>query len=293
MPWRLEPFGVSSTSKIHLYSYLLPPSLKTAYFTFKESTLCYHKLGRGHKTLLFFHGYGQHGKVFEENSRLLGEEYTCYLFDLFYHGESTWRYGEEVLSKDFWNELVHAFFREQQIDRFSLAGFSLGGRFAFATLEAVPQKVDSVFLLAPDGIKTNFWYNLATYPTAFRKLFKSMILHPNYFYSIANFIYKVGLVDRGLIRFAESQMRTVEMRSRVYHSWVVFRDLQFNMADVAQLIQKNKIEASLIVGRYDKVITISNMQKLLRHLPSCKVTILETGHNGIIKNWGHENEGPN
>lgn len=271
--------------KIRIYSHSASNSLETTYFTFKESTLCYHKLGRGPKTLLFFHGYGQHGKVFEENSRQLGEEYTCYLFDLFFHGESTWGYGEEVLKKDFWNELIHAFLAEQQIERFSLAGFSLGGRFVFATLEACPQKVDGIFLLAPDGVKTNFWYNLATYPTAFRKLFKSMILHPNYFYSIANFIHKVGLVDRGLIRFAESQMRTLEMRSRVYHSWVVFRDLKFNMAGIAQLIQKNKIASSLIVGRFDKVITVDNMQKLLKHLPSCKVTILDTGHNGIITNW--------
>lgn len=271
--------------KIHLYSRSATHPLETAYFTFKQSKLCYHKLGSGPKTLLFFHGYGQHGRVFEENSRLLGEEYTCYLFDLFFHGESTWGYGEDVLTKEFWNELIHNFLAEQHIDRFSLAGFSLGGRFVFATLEAKSDKIDSIFLLAPDGVKTNFWYNLATYPVAFRKLFKSMILHPNYFYSIAHFIHKVGLVDKGLIRFAESQMRTLEMRSRVYHSWVVFRELQFNMASIAELIQKNNIESSLVVGRFDKVITTSNMQKLLRHLPSCKVTVLETGHNGIIAQW--------
>jgi len=265
--------------------------LETVYFTFKESRLCYHKLGSGRKTLLFFHGYGQHGKVFEENSRLLGEEYTCYLFDLFFHGESHWGYGEDVLSKTFWNDLIHTFLLEQKIGRFSLAGFSLGGRFVLATLEACPQQVDKIFLLAPDGVKTNFWYNLATYPVAFRKLFKSMIFHPNYFYTTANFIHKLGLVDRGLIRFAESQMRTLEMRSRVYHSWVVFRDLQFNMANIAQLIQKNEIFTSLIVGRFDKVITVDNMQKLLKHLPSCKLTILETGHNGIITSWEPENEG--
>lgn len=262
--------------------------VETAHFSFKEARLCYHKIGKGNKVLLFFHGYGQHGKVFEENSRLLGDVYTCYLFDLFFHGESTWGYGENVLTKEFWCELITKFLAEQEIDRFSLAGFSLGGRFVFATLEAVPNRVEQLFLLAPDGVKTNFWYNLATYPVAFRKLFKSMILHPDYFYSIAKFIHKVGLVDKGLIRFAESQMRTLEMRSRVYHSWVVLRELQFNMAIIAYLIQKNKIDASLIIGRFDKVITIANMQKLLQHLPSCKVTILETGHNGIIASWTYD-----
>lgn len=259
--------------------------MQTGFFHYKQTKFCYHKIGRGDKVMLFFHGYGQNGKVFEDNSNQLTQTYTCYLFDLFFHGDSTWGYGETVLTKGFWNELISAFLIENKIDRFSLAGFSLGGRFVFATLEAHPDKVERVYLLAPDGVKTNFWYNLATYPVAFRKLFKSMILHPNRFYSIAHFINRLGFVDKGLIRFAETQMRTEEMRSRVYYSWVVYRELQFNMSVVAHLIQKYSIESSLIVGQHDKVITLNNMRKLLRHLPSCKVTILDTGHNGIIARW--------
>lgn len=235
--------------------------------------------------MLFFHGYGQNGKVFEDNSQLLTQNYTCYLFDLFFHGDSHWGYGERVLTKKFWSELISAFLAEQKIDQFSLAGFSLGGRFVFATLEAHHNRIERIHLLAPDGVKTNFWYNLATYPVAFRKLFKSMILHPKRFYSIAHLIHSIGFVDKGLIRFAESQMRTMEMRSRVYYSWVVYRELQFDMRVVAHLIKKHSIESSLIVGRYDKVITLANMNELLQYLPSCKVIILDTGHNGIIARW--------
>lgn len=259
--------------------------METAHFSFKRSRLCYHKIGNGKKILLFFHGYGQQGKVFEENSRLLREEYTCYLFDLFFHGESAWGLGENVLSKAYWNELLLAFLQEHNIGKFSLAGFSLGGRFVFASINAAPNRIEKVFLLAPDGVKTNFWYNLATYPIAFRKLFKSMVLHPSRFYTIARFIYTIGLVDKGLIRFAESQMRTAVMRSRVYYSWVVFRALKFDMKEMALLIHKNKIKTTLVIGRFDKVITRKNMQKLLQYLPDCKLEILETGHNGIIKNW--------
>ncbi|GCC53391.1 alpha/beta hydrolase [Chryseotalea sanaruensis] len=259
--------------------------MQTAFFTYKQATLCYHKIGRGSKILLFFHGYGQHGKVFEENSRFLQEEYTCYLFDLFFHGESTWGYGEEVLTKDFWNDILKAFLNTQHIERFSLAGFSMGGRFVFATLEAIPQRVEAIYLMAPDGVKTNFWYNLATYPTIFRKLFRSMILHPSYFYSVANVIHKLGLVDKGLIRFAESQMKTEEMRSRVYHSWVVLRELLFDMRKIASLIRKHGIPTNMVLGKFDKVITIKNMQHLLKHLPECKVELLDTGHNGIISQW--------
>lgn len=259
--------------------------MQTAFFTYQQAKLCYHKIGKGSKILLFFHGYGQQGKVFEENSRFLQEDYTCYLFDLFFHGQSEWNYGEDVLTKDFWHALIQAFLQEQQIKRFSVAGFSMGGRFVFATLEAQAPYIDAVYLMAPDGVKTNFWYNLATYPTIFRRLFRSMILHPSYFYSVANVIHKLGLVDKGLIRFAESQMKTEEMRSRVYHSWVVFRCLLFDMRKIASLIKHHTIPVSMVLGKFDKVITIKNMQHLLKHLPKCKVELLNTGHNGIISQW--------
>jgi pimeloyl-ACP methyl ester carboxylesterase len=259
--------------------------LPTAYFNFKKTSLAYQKIGEGNKNLLFFHGYGQNHQVFRDKAEALRDSHTCYLFDLFFHGESEWGYGEKVLTQDFWTALLQSFIIEQKIDRFSLVGFSLGGRFVFATLEVFPTKIDEVFLLAPDGVKTSFWYSLATYQIVFRKLFKSMILHPNRFYSIAHFINRVGLVDKGLIRFAESQMKTEEMRNRVYYSWVVFRKLQFYMPTIAKLLNENNIRSWLILGKFDKVITVDNMNRLLKHLQSCELQLLDTGHNGIIGKW--------
>lgn len=254
-------------------------------FFYKKAKLHYTKIGEGEKTLLFFHGYGQNHQVFKEKAEALRDSHTCYLFDLFFHGESEWGYGEEVLTKEYWNELIEIFLMEQKIDRFSLVGFSLGGRFVFTTLEALPHKIENIYLLAPDGVKTNFWYSLATYPIAFRKLFKSMILHPNRFFSVATFIHQLRLVDKGLIRFAESQMKTEEMRKRVYYSWVIFRILKFDMPQIAHLIRKHTIKTTMVIGRFDKVITEKNMKNLLNHLPECTVTKLETGHNGLIEKW--------
>ena len=62
--------------------------------------------------------------------------------------------------------------KETGVQNFSLAGFSLGGKFALATLEAFPEKTKGIILLAPDGIKTSFWYSLATYPAFFSKNFQ-------------------------------------------------------------------------------------------------------------------------
>jgi pimeloyl-ACP methyl ester carboxylesterase len=259
--------------------------VSTSYVAYHDHQLAFKKTGNGPETLLLFHGYGQEASVFDNVCLALSTQYTCYSFDLFFHGNSTWAKKEDVLTKNGWAEIITAFAAHHTIERFSVAGFSLGARFVFATVSALPNQIDAVFLLAPDGVKTNFWYNLATYPILLRKLFKSMILHPSRFYTIANFINRIGLVDKGLLRFAESQMKTEAMRKRVYYSWVVFRKLTFNMEQMAQLVKERGIRVTLVVGTFDKVITVKNMQRLLRHLPDANVQLLDTGHNGIIGRW--------
>ncbi|MFM8740043.1 MAG: alpha/beta fold hydrolase, partial [Cytophagales bacterium] len=186
---------------------------------FKESELHYWHEGNGARVLLLFHGFGQHHRAFESWVEALGYQYTLYSFDLFFHGQSHW-HSREALEKTDWQEIMTLFFKQESITDFELVGFSMGGKFALATLELFPTKVKKITLLAPDGIKTSFWYSLATYPIATRHLFKGMILHPNRMRILTRFLRALRLVDKGLLRFAENQMNTEEKRRRVYYSWV-------------------------------------------------------------------------
>jgi pimeloyl-ACP methyl ester carboxylesterase len=158
----------------------------------------------------------------------------------------------------------------------------MGGKFALATLELFPKQVEHIFLLAPDGIKTSFWYSLATYPLLLREFFKSMILKPGRLHVITSGLHRLRIVDNGLLRFAESQMDTQEKRERVYYSWVVFRHLNFDMKHIAGLIMSHAIKLTMVVGKHDKIITTQNMQQLLRHLHDYQLEILDTGHSGVI-----------
>lgn len=252
-------------------------------FQHQNAVLGYLQAGNGPEHLFIFHGFGQDHTVFNSLVDGLSEKYTLYVFDLFFHGNSFWPHGEAPMSKDYWKRLLGQFLIEKKIESFSVMGYSLGSKFAFTSLEAFPQQISNVYLLAPDGIKTNIWYSLATYPIVLRRLFKSMILKPGRFQSIINLTRSLKLIDRGVIKFAESQMDTTEKRKRVYFSWVVFRRLQFNMKTIATLINTHKISLYVMVGRYDKIITAKNMKGLLKRVPGHYFQILNTGHNGVIE----------
>lgn len=257
-------------------------------FYFEEARLGYTKSGTGTSALLVFHGFGQDHTAFDPLTEALAEQYTIYSFDLFFHGSSKWPFGDHPLTKNQWKRMITRFLSDQNIDRFSLMGYSLGGKFVLATLEALPSQVVSVFFLAPDGIQLNFWYRLAVGTRPMRALFKTMIEKPGLFTGAASLATRLGLVDKGIARFASTQMDSLEKRQRVYLSWVVFRRLAFGMKHIAGLFNANPIKTWFFVGRFDKMITEKTVKPLFSKLKNSELKILESGHTSLISHAAKE-----
>lgn len=248
----------------------------------RRNLLHYVKVGNGKHPLLVFHGFGQDHTMYVPLLKSLSSTYTLYIVDLFFHGKSEWNEGERPIEKKDWNAIVEVLLHEQRLDDFSLLGYSLGGKFALSILEAFGNRIRHLILVAPDGIRTNIWYSMATYPTALRALFKSMIHRYDRFAWIATRLGKLNLVDKGLIRFADYQMNSEEKRRRVYYSWVVFRHLTFDLRDIAKIINENDIRLTMITGKYDNVIRSGDMHRLLRHVDHYREEILESGHTDLL-----------
>ncbi len=253
------------------------------FINYQGSRLHYAKAGDGPRPLLIFHGFGQDNQVFAQWVNALAKDYRLYVFDLYFHGQSTWP-ARQPLEKSDWQKILNQFFQLENISGFEVAGFSLGGKFALATLEAFSEKVKKVILLAPDGISTSIWYSLATYPIAIRLLFKSMVLRPGRYHSFVKFLRMLRLVNKGLLRFAESQMDTEEKRRRVYYSWVYFRHLKFDLDKIAAMLNKNQIPVLMVVGKFDKVIPAKNMARLLKRIHHKQFEVIESGHNDLVGN---------
>jgi pimeloyl-ACP methyl ester carboxylesterase len=267
---------------VNPFVYTTSSPLQTHTFSYQQASLSYHRLGNGEQTLLVFHGFGQNKSYFRHLSAALSTQYTIYAFDLFYHGQSVWPLKDTPLTKTFWAEWMSVFLAQEQISRFSLLGFSMGGKFVLATLEAFPERVSKLILIAPDGIKTSFWYRLATYPGWTRSYFRKLVTSPDAFSKLVNICYKLRIVDKGIIRFAASQMDTLEKRRRVYNTWMLCRKLSFNMSQIASLINTHHIPVYMFLGTYDRIITKNNMQRLLKRLQTYKLVMLKTGHNRLV-----------
>lgn len=249
---------------------------------YRQAVFSYSKSGHGSQVLLLFHGFGQDHSAFHELCTAVGDKYTCYSFDLFFHGNSEWSYGEEPLRKEFLKELLEQFLTENQIQHFSVLGFSIGSRFALACLAEFPSRVKNIYLLAPDSIQPNFWYQLATATLLGRALFRFVIFNPRSWIKVASIAEKTNLADPQVVRFASHQLSTEYKRKQVYLTWIVFRKLKFDMRTVSQLITSNQINFTVLIGSRDKLIAMDAVQKLEKHLKGFKAIILKCSHTGLI-----------
>lgn len=257
-------------------------------FSFQNSRLTYHKWGNGPAVMLCFHGIGQNGGAFEPFGIALASTFTVYSFDLFYHSQSSGLHGDiyqpnESLTPDYWAAILTAFLDEKKIDRFSVAGFSMGGVFAFATAQRFATRLDQLWLLAPDGITTSGWYSFATGSGFGRGVFRYFLNRLSLFREVSNTLVRLGWLDRSLVRFAQSTLATPEQRERVYRSWIGFRPLRPHLDSLTKTLNKHPIRVRVFLGEFDRVLPRKAVQPLLKQLITCELVMLKVGHNRLVE----------
>lgn len=245
--------------------------------------LAYKKYGTGKNMHLLFHGFGQNMRAFESFLPLVQKE-DCYItIDIFYHGQSSWNSINQKLTKEIWKEIIRQLMEREGFEKFHLVGYSMGGKFCLITFELFPCLVQSLLLMAPDGIKTGFWYNMATFPGFLNKLFKRVVFHPERFFRIMGFLGKLGLLDKGLIKFVQSQMKTRTMRAQIYFTWNVFKPLKPDLNKIIEWINGNQTDISLLTGEYDKMVPSKNLKNFSSKIPHINSVELSCGHNNLIE----------
>ncbi|SIS96419.1 alpha/beta fold hydrolase [Belliella pelovolcani] len=245
--------------------------------------LAYEKHGDGSEVYLLFHGFGQNRKAFKEFLRVKKNENTFYLIDIFYHGQSSWVSSKYTLSKAKWSDIMHQFLDQEKITSFHLVGYSMGGKFSLVTYELFPSRILSLLLIAPDGIKTGFWYSMTTFPSILNKVFKHVVFHPERFFKTMNILNKLGVLEKSIMKFVESQMNTRTRRAQVYFTWIVFKPIKPNLRTIIKVIRSKETPITLITGTYDIMVTAENLNRFRSKIPHIIQIELPCGHNSLIE----------
>lgn len=240
------------------------------------------RFGAGDQLLICFHGFGEEAAKFSALQPSLGKLFTVVAIDLPFHGDTKWQEGALFLQEDL-KVLILEILKREGKERFSLLGYSLGGKIVLATIPHFPSLIDSVLLAAPDGVVVNAWYNVAVYPEWGRKLFKRFVVKPSFIFRVARMLRFTGVLSESFFKFLQIQTNTEDKRRKVYNVWMTIKDFEVQLQEVKDLLNRYHIKSYIFIGKYDKVITEKTGKKFVSGLHDCQYVLLEKGHNLITE----------
>lgn len=247
---------------------------------YRSSAIHCLRIGSGPKAVLAFHGFSEDAAGFLELAPAFGAEYAVYAFDFPWHGRTRWN-EKDPLTLDDLQAIVQQLLLQEGIRKFSLMGFSMGGRLCLCLAEAFAGQLESVFLMAPDGIRTHRVFNVAVYPVWGRWLFRIVTRRPGLFFYLVKLLYRNRQISRFLYEFTLNHMDTREKRERIFQTWVSLKHFVPNLPRVTQVLNAHEIPVHLFFGEYDKVIRPDVGRELMAGMRNATLDVVPKGHKLI------------
>lgn len=227
------------------------------FITYNNLRLEYLTYGSGSTPLLAFHGFGRHAEDYLVFEKLFGNKYTIYSFHLFHHGNSHYpedRIHANTFTKNELKTIFSNFLQTLNKPKVAIMGYSLGGKIALMFTEMFPSQIASLWLFAPDGIKMNFWYRMASKTMLGRSIYRYFLEKPKLFFSMVNGLHRTKIINDKIKKFALNNMDEKSKRELVYKVWLTFKDTNPNIRICTQHIIEYQIPVYQFFGKNDKVI---------------------------------------
>ncbi len=263
--------------------------MENRFFTYRKSNINYYRFGSGRSIAICFHGYGEDGTLYSFFEKYAGEIYTFYSIDLPFHGKTEWNEGLMFTANDL-QEIVRGIIKESQFkpgadERLTLMGFSLGGRIALALYQEQPNTIEKILLLAPDGLKVNFWYWLSTQTIIGNQLFSFSMKNPGWFFGFLRAANKLKLVNASIFKFVNYYIGNKEARLHLYQRWMSLRRLKPDPMRIKNYIRRYRTKTRLIYGRYDRIILPARGEKFRDGIEDfCTINVINSGHQVVHEN---------
>jgi len=253
----------------------------------------YNHWGSGKRTILALHGFGRTLDDFRAFTHPLEDRFTVYAVNIFYHGNSeiTNRDPEKnPLSPEEFAAFFNSFFDHILCEKLSIIGYSLGGRLGMKITELLPNRVDGLYLFAPDGLTKSRWYVLLSHYLIGRWVFKFLIRNTKQYNQLLNSFVKAGFISSNLEKFIRSQTGTEEKKQKVFNVWTALRKIEPNFKELRKSVESNRLPFKIIIGSFDNIIPIKNARKAKRKIPSAEIILIRSGHKMLTEEIGKEIE---
>lgn len=232
--------------------------------------------GHGNKTIICFHGHSLNMNYFE----FVADHFVniqVISFNIFYHGNSILK--EDDLHHQNLKALMEEILIENKVKNFTVLGYSLGGKFALNMVNYFPELAQKAILIAPEGIKSSNFYNTTSRMVLLRRLYKTSIDHPNWFFNLSNILHKMKIFSPSMLKFIHLQMGEKEQRQMAYNTWAKFRYIFPNQGKLKKNFHTCNIELILLMGEKDRIIKPEIGQQFINRIGKGELRMLPITHD--------------
>lgn len=222
------------------------------------------KVGEGHQLFIGFHGFANNARYMLPLAKSLAKDSTFYAIDLPFHGESDWQHGH-FTAPDI-AEICQKIMEIEDCSLFSIVGFSMGGRIGIKLLEVIPQSIDKLYLISPDGFGTRWIRHLEKIPFKFRLKLANWDRIDLALLKFTKFLEITGAINGLPHRFFKNHLNDIERRTRMFGSWVSLSHFSVKLRRIRKNLKRTGKEVMLIFDRNDPIISNKKAIKRMSRL---------------------------
>lgn len=261
------------------------------YFEDDRVVMHYYKFGNGAKKMLCFHGYGMHGRQFKVLEEILGNRYTFYGFDLFFHKETRLKDQslgavKKGISKQDLGTLFLSFCEKLGIEDFSLIAYSMGSHYATTLVEEIPEKINEVFFAAPSSLKPGKIITFLSTNKIGNKLLERLALSDNGMISFLSVLKRIRVVDQESHDILLKEVATAELRFTFYACTSYMRFLNLDAQKFIDNLNQHQIKSIFIFGERDKSYPSKIGNSIVPKIALGTQIVINEDHNMINPNFG-------
>ena len=260
------------------------------YFENEFVKLHYYKFGNGPKHMLCFHGFGMHGKQFKLAEEKLGEKYTFWGFDLLFHKETVLKDQsieriKKGLLKSELAAMIVDFCKHENIEKFSVLGYSMGSHYATALAEELPSRINEYIVAAPSSINPGNLVHFFSKNLFGKKILEKLTFSKVALTGIINLCKNLNIIDSVGRDILKKEVGTVKLRFAFYACFVYLRNLETDEEKLISALERYKIKSIFIFGRYDKMYLPSIGNSFFAKFKKADVIVLDENHEMINQNF--------
>ncbi len=262
------------------------------YFSNDLVEMHYYRFGSGPKSMFCFHGYGMHGRQFRMLEETMGDQYTFYGFDLFFHKNTILKDQsisavKKGISKSQLADLFKDFCNTTGIERFSIIAYSMGSHYATSLVEEMPEHIEELFIAAPSSLKPG---KIITFLSANRlgnKVLERMALSDNGMTRLLSVLKKVKVIDQKAYDILFKEVASPDLRFSFYACASYMRFLTLNKEKFIAKLNHYQIRSVFIFGERDRSYPPAIGQTIIPKINLAKQFVIDENHDMINRNFAN------